>query len=173
MDETTFLLCHERMIGWVETPVGWARVEIASETILSLSFTDEAPDEALRDKLPKALVQAAESCTVGSGGLPAQPLSGTPFQRKVWNILSQIPRGEKWTYRKVAEKVVGASHARAVAQACSRNTIAFFIPCHRVVATDGIGGYRWGIEIKRSLLEWEGGGGHPAEFFRSFCRADA
>ena len=160
------------MIGWAETPVGWARVEIASETLLSLGFTGEAPGEAFREKLPKVLFQAVQTCFAGSSDLLEQAMSGTPFQRKVWSVLSQIPRGEKWTYREVAEAVAGASHARAVAQACSRNPIAFFIPCHRVVAANDIGGYRWGIEIKRSLLEWEGGGGDPREFFRSFCRAN-
>ncbi|MBO94701.1 MAG: hypothetical protein CMI32_07375 [Opitutales bacterium] len=75
----------------------------------------------------------------------------------------------KWTYGEVA----GSSFARAVAQACSRNAIAFFIPCHRVVAADGSGGYRWGTGVKKSLLEWEGRGGDPGGFIRSFWRTRA
>jgi len=81
---------------------------------------------------------------------------GTNFQTKVWKALLAIPEGEVITYREIAQKI-GSPHAvRAVGTACGKNPIAFVIPCHRVIASDGgLGGYRWGLERKKLLLAWE------------------
>lgn len=80
----------------------------------------------------------------------------TPFRHKVWSALRIIPYGTTQTYRHVAEQL-GHPHAtRAVAHACAGNPVALIIPCHRVVRTDGtLGGYRWGIERKRTLIALE------------------
>jgi AraC family transcriptional regulator of adaptative response/methylated-DNA-[protein]-cysteine methyltransferase len=81
---------------------------------------------------------------------------GTAFQRKVWRALQQIPIGETATYQEVALKIGDRAAARAVANACAANTLAMAIPCHRVVRSDGsVGGYRWGTDRKRELLERE------------------
>jgi len=83
-------------------------------------------------------------------------IQGTAFQRLVWQTLRQIPAGETASYAQVAGKIGKPSAARAVARACASNRIAVAIPCHRVVRGDGDpGGYRWGIERKRALLERE------------------
>lgn len=82
---------------------------------------------------------------------------GTPFQRKVWQALRNIPAGETASYTDIAKQVGDPAAVRAVAQACAANSIAIAIPCHRVVRSDGaLSGYRWGVERKRSLLQREG-----------------
>lgn len=89
------------------------------------------------------------------------PLSpwGTPFQREVWAALRTIPYGRTVCYRDVAEQIGRPSAVRAVGNANGRNPIPIIIPCHRVVAADGsLGGYSLGLDLKRKLLELEGGG---------------
>ncbi len=89
--------------------------------------------------------------------IPLAPV-GTAFQRRVWSALRDIPRGTTKTYGELASEL--NSSARAVAGACRANPIPLLIPCHRVVAADGIGGYGGetvgaNIELKRWLLEHE------------------
>ena len=84
-------------------------------------------------------------------------LLGTAFQKKVWDALMRIPRGETRSYAEVAAQLGAPNAARAVAGACARNRIAVLVPCHRVVRGDGsAGGYRWGLPLKRRLLQREG-----------------
>jgi AraC family transcriptional regulator of adaptative response/methylated-DNA-[protein]-cysteine methyltransferase len=79
------------------------------------------------------------------------------FQRRVWQALQAIPRGETRTYAQVAASIGRPSAARAVARACASNPTALVVPCHRVVPTaGGTGGYRWGSERKKKLLSGEG-----------------
>jgi AraC family transcriptional regulator of adaptative response/methylated-DNA-[protein]-cysteine methyltransferase len=83
-------------------------------------------------------------------------IAGTEFQRRVWQELQRIPKGETRTYSEVAASIGRPTAARAVARACASNRIAVLVPCHRVVRSDGSpGGYRWGIERKHQLLEEE------------------
>lgn len=82
---------------------------------------------------------------------------GTPFQKRVWDALRQIPRGSVASYGGVAHAVGLATGARAVAQACGANPIVLLIPCHRVVAGDGgLGGYGPGPDLKIAILRDEG-----------------
>ncbi|EGO94805.1 methylated-DNA--[protein]-cysteine S-methyltransferase, partial [Acidiphilium sp. PM] len=86
--------------------------------------------------------------------------AGTEYQRRVWAYLRTIPRGETRTYGEVARDVGGS--ARAVGGANRANPIPILIPCHRVRAADGLGGYcgsseeGWGLAMKRRLLALEG-----------------
>ena len=83
-------------------------------------------------------------------------VSGSRFERRVWAALRSIPRGETRTYAEVADSLGVAKGARAVGRACASNPVAVAIPCHRVVAKSGeLGGYRWGLARKRSLLQHE------------------
>jgi methylated-DNA-[protein]-cysteine S-methyltransferase len=82
-------------------------------------------------------------------------VEGTPFQRAVWDAMCAIPRGSTRTYGELARELGG--EARAVGQACGDNRLPIVIPCHRVVAADGIGGFAHAtdgylIEAKRWLL---------------------
>nr|MDQ6870711.1 methylated-DNA--[protein]-cysteine S-methyltransferase [Gemmatimonadota bacterium] len=80
------------------------------------------------------------------------------FQWKVWRQLQKIPFGETRTYTEIAEAIGSPLAARAVASACATNPVSVVIPCHRVVRRGGgLGGYRWGIERKRRLVEKEQG----------------
>ena len=93
----------------------------------------------------------------GSNRHTLAEMSGTPFQQKVWSYLRTIPRGETRTYAEVAKGIGHPRAIRAVASACARNEHAVVVPCHRVIRSDGgLGGYRWGVERKRRLLELEG-----------------
>jgi AraC family transcriptional regulator of adaptative response/methylated-DNA-[protein]-cysteine methyltransferase len=83
-------------------------------------------------------------------------IQATVFQRKVWSYLQTIPRGTTKSYSQVARAIGRPTATRAVARACATNSVALEIPCHRVVREDGgLGGYRWGIERKKQLLEME------------------
>jgi AraC family transcriptional regulator, regulatory protein of adaptative response / methylated-DNA-[protein]-cysteine methyltransferase len=83
-------------------------------------------------------------------------IKGTPFQRRVWQVIQQIPSGEVLSYTDVAKKVGAPRAARAVANACAANKLAIIIPCHRVIRQDGtLSGYRWGAHLRRRLLEHE------------------
>lgn len=82
--------------------------------------------------------------------------SGTPFQISVWRELLKIPYGRVKTYGEIAENIGNSRAARAVGSAVGANPIPIIVPCHRVVATNGFGGYSCGIEIKKKLLHIEG-----------------
>jgi AraC family transcriptional regulator of adaptative response/methylated-DNA-[protein]-cysteine methyltransferase len=83
-------------------------------------------------------------------------LHGTPFQVAVWKEMLRIPAGRTKSYAEVAKAIGRPSAYRAVAQACGANPVPVVVPCHRVVASNGLGGYTGGIERKVHLLEVEG-----------------
>ena len=86
-------------------------------------------------------------------------LNGTKFQLKVWKYLTKIPPGTVKTYKDIAILLKKPNAARAVANACAKNPFAPFIPCHRVVRSDGkLGGYSGygGVKTKKKLLKKEG-----------------
>lgn len=83
-------------------------------------------------------------------------VQATAFQWRVWEALRAIPYGSTRSYGEIARAIGQPTAARAVAQACANNRVALAIPCHRVVREDGSpGGYRWGVERKRALLDKE------------------
>lgn len=83
-------------------------------------------------------------------------LWGTPFQKRVWGMLRQIPFGKFVTYENLAVTLGNPRGARAIGQALSKNPIPIIIPCHRVLGKKGLGGFTGGIHIKKRLLEIEG-----------------
>ena len=87
--------------------------------------------------------------------LPLAP-EGTDFMKKTWSCLCEIPYGKTATYKEIAAKVGNPFAARAVGLANNRNPIPIFIPCHRVIGSDGsLTGYRGGLELKKLLLDLE------------------
>lgn len=89
--------------------------------------------------------------------LPLSP-AGTPFQQKVWKALQEIPYGRVESYGSLAARINCPGGARAVGMANNRNPLPILIPCHRVVGAKGqLTGYAGGLELKRALLELEGG----------------
>ena len=125
----------------------------------------------LRTRFPSAVIERAQSgseyqkwirhaletikAPAGAHHLPLD-VSGTAFQESVWRALQAIPPGQTASYGDIARAIGKPKAVRAVAQACAANPTAVAIPCHRVVKSDGsLGGYRWGIDRKRQLLEAE------------------
>ena len=83
-------------------------------------------------------------------------LEGTDFQKRVWQALAEIPYGETRTYKQIAAAAGSPGAARAVGQACGANPLPLLIPCHRVVASGGHGGFGGGEPLKKYLLRLEG-----------------
>ena len=95
-----------------------------------------------------------------AGGAPRPDLPldmrGTAFQIRVWKFLLGIPEGQVVSYTEVASGIDAPKAVRAAASACAANRIAVLVPCHRVLRGDGgLGGYRWGLQRKRVLIDME------------------
>ena len=155
----------------VPTAVGRMLVAITERGIaaVSLGDTEATLVASLHTRYPNAelcrdrtrLTKYAHLClqclsgSVSVGHLPLG-VKATAFQRKVWQALQQIPRGQTRSYQEIARAIGQPKAARAVARACAGNPIAVAIPCHRVVREDGhLAGYRWGLERKQRLLAME------------------
>jgi AraC family transcriptional regulator of adaptative response/methylated-DNA-[protein]-cysteine methyltransferase len=83
-------------------------------------------------------------------------LIGAPFQIKVWEALLTIPTGHVTTYSDIAGVIGHPQAVRAVGTAVGRNPVSWLIPCHRALRRDGnLGGYHWGLPVKRAMLAWE------------------
>ena len=143
------------------TARGVCRVMIGDdEAALEKELRQEYPRAVVRrnDRLLSAQVKALLNYLRGRSPHPDLPLDvrATAFQWRVWKQLKAIPYGETRTYREVAKAIGEPSAVRAVARACATNPVALLIPCHRVIRTDGsMGGYRWGIGRKETLLQQE------------------
>lgn len=97
--------------------------------------------------------------------LPLDP-TGTPFQLYVWKLVREVPFGDRWSYAKLSDKLGDPNAIRAAAAANGANPIALFIPCHRIVGSDGsMVGYAWGLSRKQALLDLESG---QSRLFGSF-----
>ena len=133
-----------------------------SDRVLETGLRNEYP-EAILEKAPSALgewTSAIAASLAGPADLSAIPLDlrATTFQRRVFEALRRIPRGETRSYAELASAIGQPTAVRAVASACARNPVALVVPCHRIVRSDGSpGGYRWGEDRKRALLEKESG----------------
>lgn len=82
-------------------------------------------------------------------------LSGTDFQKRVWNTIAKIPYGETRSYKEVAMMTGHPNAQRAVGNVCNKNRLLLLVPCHRVVAAHGLGGYGGNLEAKKWLLNNE------------------
>ena len=157
------------------SPLGRMLIAATDKGICAIQFagSDEELQQGLMREFPfasrkrddAALAEwrvSLEQLLNGQQPYPSLPLDirATAFQRRVWEHLQRIPRGETQSYSAVAKKLGMPKATRAVARACATNPVAIAIPCHRVVREDGdLGGYRWGIDRKEQLLEMEKGAG--------------
>ncbi|WP_197318594.1 methylated-DNA--[protein]-cysteine S-methyltransferase [Saccharomonospora sp. NB11] len=92
--------------------------------------------------------------------IPVRQRSGA-FLEHAWDVLRTVPAGHPVTYAEFAARAGRPAAVRAAAAACARNAAALFVPCHRVLRTDGsLGGFRWGLDVKRRLLDHESSPGH-------------
>jgi len=88
--------------------------------------------------------------------VPVEQETGGVFMAHAWKVMRQIKPGAPVTYSEFAELAGRPAAVRAAAAACAHNPVAFFTPCHRVLRRDGsLGGYRWGLPVKRWLLDYE------------------
>jgi AraC family transcriptional regulator of adaptative response/methylated-DNA-[protein]-cysteine methyltransferase len=164
--------CIEYTIG--ESTLGLVLLAGHRGGVVRVAFGDEARgaeplEQLLRDELPYAVIRRNDARLAawrealvryvdGRSDRLDLPIDvrGSRFQERVWDALRRIPRGETRSYADIARQVGSPRGARAVARACATNRVAILVPCHRVVASDGgLGGYHWGTERKRILLERE------------------
>jgi AraC family transcriptional regulator of adaptative response/methylated-DNA-[protein]-cysteine methyltransferase len=165
-----------------ETSLGWLLVAAAEQAAkqgvcaVELGDTPEQLIDRLRARFPNATIGKDDSGFAGWVGsltsfieAPRGALSlpldirGTAFQERVWRELRRIPPGSTASYGEIARRLGSPKAARAVAGACASNPVAVVVPCHRAVRGDGgMGGYRWGVQRKRALLEREARENPPA-----------
>lgn len=155
-----------------DSPLGRMLIAATERGVCAIQFarSDDELLEGLKHEFPfavrraddgglKAWVKALLDQMRGRKLDDALPLDirATAFQRRVWRYLQSIPFGTTRSYSQVAKAIGEPRACRAVARACATNPVAVAIPCHRVVREDGaMGGYRWGTERKKALLEMEG-----------------
>ena len=137
-------------------------VAVGDRGICHISFTNDIPAGWTRKDSHPLLREAARQLTsyferrLKEFDVPLE-MNGTPFQRKVWDTLLEIPYGEVISYAQLADKVGSPRGFRAVGAANGKNPIPIIVPCHRVINTGGgLGGYSCGLPYKRRLLELEG-----------------
>jgi AraC family transcriptional regulator of adaptative response/methylated-DNA-[protein]-cysteine methyltransferase len=112
--------------------------------------------DAGRDEFLAPRLRAVADALAGKQAQVPVDLIGTAFQKKVWDALMKIPRGQTRSYAQIAQQIGHPRSSRAVANACGQNHVAIVVPCHRVVRGDGsLGGYRWGVPLKQRVLERE------------------
>ena len=147
----------------LDTPIGRLVLECDGDVLIGLRLPNDRRHSRRRDvdDVPPVLKEAASQLEEYFAGeriefdLPME-LDGTAFQREVWAELTRIPYGETISYGELARRVGRPNGPRAVGQANGRNPIPVIVPCHRVLASNGIGGYGGGLRVKRALLELEG-----------------
>ena len=153
--------------GWFETPFGPALAMGTERGLCGLAFAAESGAEAamadLRGRWPRAgFAEAPEriagwvAAAFGAEGEARLHLIGAPFQIKVWEALLQVPSGHVTTYSDLATAIGHPRAMRAVGTAVGRNPVSWIIPCHRALRkAGGLGGYHWGLGVKRAMLAWE------------------
>jgi methylated-DNA-[protein]-cysteine S-methyltransferase len=144
----------------VDTPIGQVVLESDGDVLIGLRLPN-AVGLGRRDEESPILKEAATQLEEYFAGERTafdlrMELDGTSFQREVWSELSRIPYGQTISYGELARRVRRPKGPRAVGQANGRNPIAIIVPCHRVLASNGIGGYGGGLTVKRALLALEG-----------------
>jgi AraC family transcriptional regulator of adaptative response/methylated-DNA-[protein]-cysteine methyltransferase len=156
--------------NFAESPFGPLLAASTDKGICYLSFADEGEAEALetlKEQFPRArymqsgdpLQEQALSIFSQDWSQPGDiklHLKGTPFQLKVWETLLRVPMGDLTTYSRLAEGIDNAGAVRAVGTAVAHNPVAYLIPCHRVIRSDGqTGEYHWGSTRKHAMIGWE------------------
>lgn len=157
--------------GWFDSPFGTALVMGTERGICGMGFAAEMGEAAcfkdLQGRWPLAQfiedptllrpwVQTALGLTQSPNAAAPLYLIGAPFQIKVWEALLKIPSGHVTTYSEIARHIGHPKAVRAVGTAVGRNPISLLIPCHRALRkSGGLGGYHWGLPVKRAMLAYE------------------
>lgn len=153
--------------GWFDTPFGEALAMGTDRGLCGLAFAAETGrDAAMADmtaRWPAARFREAPErlapwvgAAFGGAGEARLLMIGAPFQIKVWEALLRVPSGHVTTYSDIAAAIGHPKAVRAVGSAVGRNPVSFLIPCHRALRkAGGLGGYHWGLGVKRAMLAWE------------------
>lgn len=153
--------------GWFDSPFGKALAMGTDRGLCGLAFAEETGEAAAMDDLrarwPEATyVEDADAiapwvdAALAMRGESRLHLIGAPFQIKVWEALLAVPSGQVTTYSEIAGAIGAPKAVRAVGTAVGRNPISWLIPCHRSLRkSGGLGGYHWGLGVKRAMLAWE------------------
>ena len=153
--------------GWFDTPFGEALAMGTERGLCGLAFAAETGRAAamadMRARWPEAAYREAPeaiapwvTAAFSGRGEAALHMIGAPFQIKVWEALLNIPSGHVTTYSEIARAIGHPRAVRAVGTAVGRNPVSFLIPCHRALRKSGaLGGYHWGLPVKRAMLAWE------------------
>lgn len=153
--------------GWFDSPFGLALAMATRKGICGLAFAAETGAEAAMDDMrarwPKArftedpmALRPSVTAVFDQKGEAALHMIGAPLQIKVWEALLRIPSGQVSTYSEIAHAVGQPRAVRAVGTAVGRNPVSWLIPCHRALRkTGGLGGYHWGLPVKRAMLAYE------------------
>lgn len=153
--------------GWLESPFGAVLAMATPRGLCGLAFAADcgrsAAMEDLRARWPGAAfvedagaVAPLLAAAFGAAGETRLHLIGAPFQIKVWEALLRIPSGHVTTYSQLAGAIGQPQAVRAVGTAIGRNPVSWLIPCHRALRKcGGLGGYHWGLPVKRAMLAWE------------------
>jgi methylated-DNA-[protein]-cysteine S-methyltransferase len=148
----------------IDSPVGPLTLLAADGTLAGLYMDRQRyrpPQEAFGDRDDRPFAAAAEQLEDYFAGRRTEfdlplALTGTPFQRRVWDLLRTIPYGRTASYGELAERLGRPTAARAVGLANGRNPVGIIVPCHRVVGARGdLTGYGGGLDRKRHLLAFE------------------
>ena len=141
------------------TPIGYARIEVDAGAVATFSIgANRAPTmcDALAGPIAEALDAYFEGDLDAIRPIPVAP-RGTAFQRRVWELLREIPAGATTTYGELAASMSAPGAARAVGLANARNPVWLIVPCHRVIGANGsLTGYAGELWRKRWLLRHEG-----------------
>jgi len=166
----------ERPVGITtcQTAFGWVGIAWSRQGLVAITLPRPVEAEALEQLPPpdspipnpppgldlSALVGELQRYFEGkvvAFDEPLDPIVGTDFQRRVWALTRDIPRGQTRTYRQLARLAGSPGAARAVGQAMARNPWPTIVPCHRVVGSDGgLTGFGGGVDMKRRMLQLEG-----------------
>lgn len=166
-----FHICETELgwIGLVLSPAGLRATTLphtlrdgALGEVLALGASEEAPEEALNGLAGRLRRYARGEPVVFTDALDFDGAS--PFLRAVWESTREIPHGQTCSYGELAARVGRPGAARAVGQAMARNPWPIIVPCHRVVASNGLGGYGGRLDMKERLLRLER---QPAQLLRS------
>ena len=129
------------------------------ETLLPLvhrKLRDEPRTRADVGTATEAVAAYFDGDLTAIDAVPVRQQSNGEFLGHAWDVLRDVPAGAPVTYAAFAAKAGQPAAIRAAAQACARNAAALFVPCHRVLRTDGtLGGYRWGLPVKQWLIDHE------------------
>lgn len=145
---------------YLQTPIGTLELKGDYDGIFSVIFSEEKElfnQEVIPATLIKVVTQLIEFFEKRrtTFDLKLNP-KGTPFQKKVWNLLLKIPYGKTKSYQEIANSLGNPKVIRAAASANGKNPIAIIIPCHRVIGSDGsLTGYSGGLYRKKWLLNFE------------------